>query len=792
MNVLGGTRRPRPVIPGWEIEGVLGEGGLGLVWRATRLSDGVPAAVKVPRLAEIDHIERLEQEAGTLRSLVHPHIVRLLDSGPLDDGGMFLAMEFIEGSTLSHALPTAGFAPERAFEIFHQIAGAVAYAHERGIIHRDLKPANVLLDGEGSAHVADFDLARPVHERVQHLSLTHSGHVAGTAEYLPPEAYRAGFIPGVKGDIYALGIILHELLIGSPPRGAWRAVSDQRHVDIRVDEVLSRALDPDPGARWSSVAEMAGALAEIDRSPPRYSGTPLVSPGVRALDAAWTFLGLMIHVAALGVILRIAQARIPWPIDLIGAHSPGTGSFQALFFLLLAMVPLALWQVARLRRFRGVPLREALPAPFGARLGHSRATAAGIVAAQLVCFLGPLLLLASIWRFSVSQWLKPGDPAWVRGLAVVGRGDGKWIDPWSWPNAPQPHWLSERSGVPGDPIGRQIDVIEFIPGVLPWIMTACAVCLALALFYTAGAAARRWTHRRRPVRLAILAGATVALIAATISVHASLVRSWNKLPVVETPAVRANHTTILDELNIALFASEPATWQTPPESVLAGYAPAVEFRGQGRIPREQIGPLLAAQAATDRLCHRRLFCFRDKIFPMPDWRFDAKRSYVEFMDHPDGSCAISLLDVLRQGELPRAGGAFIDGEILQHQILYATRARELPQADAEGWTRGFFAALSESTALEDFLVPQMLLLNENHNQSDKQSGLRNRELIVAPFESSGRQLTLAGPPSASTPQPGGRRRITFPVRDPVRGQTFIWTADLIFLSGRWQAVQLIF
>ena len=203
LGVLGSERPPRPVIPGWEIESVIGQGGLGLVWRARRLSDGVLAAVKVPRLVEVDHIERLESEAQTLRTLDHPDIVRLLESGPLDDGGIFLAMEFIDGPALSHALPATGFEPAKAFTLFHQIAAAIAHAHARGLIHRDLKPANILLAPDGTARVADFGLARPVHERVQHLSLTHTGLIAGTAEYLPPEAYRAAHQPGVKDDLYA-------------------------------------------------------------------------------------------------------------------------------------------------------------------------------------------------------------------------------------------------------------------------------------------------------------------------------------------------------------------------------------------------------------------------------------------------------------------------------------------------------------------------------------------------------------------------------------------------------------
>ena len=128
-GIFGDGKRPRPIIPGWEIESILGEGGLGIVWRARRISDGVLAAIKVPRLSAIEHLERLEHEAATPRALTHPYIVRLLESGPLDDGGLFLAMEYIDGP----ALPAAGFDPARAFELFKQIAAAVTHAHGQGL-----------------------------------------------------------------------------------------------------------------------------------------------------------------------------------------------------------------------------------------------------------------------------------------------------------------------------------------------------------------------------------------------------------------------------------------------------------------------------------------------------------------------------------------------------------------------------------------------------------------------------------------------------------------------------------
>lgn len=342
----------RPEVPGWEIGLPLGEGGLGTVWKATRLSDGLTAALKVPRSENIALIERLEAEVAALRSLDHPNIVRLLESGPLENGSLYLAMEYIDGPPLSQAIPAGGFPLARACEIILQVAAAVVHSHSRSVLHRDLKPGNILLDAAGNAHVADFGLAHSVPERVQRLSLTLTGHIAGTAEYLPPEAYRSGYEPTASADIYALGVILHELLTGSPPRGAWAPVSSQKmDVDIRIDDLPQHALDPDPARRLSSVQAMLDGLNQILRSPARYAGTPRMTAPVRFMDFLWTMAGLFLCFGSFGLVVRIEKYGFGLPIDLIGTETIRIGTYQGIVLLLVIGVPFGLWQIFRLWRF---------------------------------------------------------------------------------------------------------------------------------------------------------------------------------------------------------------------------------------------------------------------------------------------------------------------------------------------------------------------------------------------------------------------------------------------------------
>jgi serine/threonine protein kinase len=194
----------------------LGEGGMGIVFRADRLSGGV-AALKVLR-RELSGDEtfrrRFEREGRIAAQLDHPHLVEVVDSGEAD-GLHYLASRFVEGETLADQLERDGPLPlPQLVRIAAELGTGLDTLHEAGLVHRDIKPSNVMLGADGAA-LTDFGLARGLADSV----LTAPGRVVGTLDYLAPEVIR-GQPAGPATDIYALGCLLYECVCGSPPFGS--------------------------------------------------------------------------------------------------------------------------------------------------------------------------------------------------------------------------------------------------------------------------------------------------------------------------------------------------------------------------------------------------------------------------------------------------------------------------------------------------------------------------------------------------------------------------------------------
>lgn len=262
----------------FEIIEVAGGGGMGVVYKARQQSLGRVVALKVIReeiAAEPEYRERFLREAKLVASVDHPHVVTVYDVGD-EDGRLYLAMQWIDGSDLRQILDSSGrLTPKRAVAIGEQLAGALDAVHEAsGLVHRDVKPANVLLrevGGEDHAYLTDFGVAKPP-EALE--ALTRTGSTIGTTGYLAPEQIQ-GKEAGPRSDLYSLGCLTYEMLIGKRPFNGenelavrWAHAQDSRPLvsDVlpalghRYDGFFVRALAIDPDKRFASGKEFAEGL----------------------------------------------------------------------------------------------------------------------------------------------------------------------------------------------------------------------------------------------------------------------------------------------------------------------------------------------------------------------------------------------------------------------------------------------------------------------------------------------------------------------------------------------------
>lgn len=262
------------MLPAYQVQGLIGRGGMGAVYRGVQLSLNRPVAIKLlpaELASSAEFVARFQREAQTLARLQHPGIVAVHDFGRTAEGHLYFIMEFVDGTDLAHLLHTQKLEPEQALELTLQICEALQYAHSQGVVHRDIKPANVLLTQDGRAKLADFGLARPL---TATPGMTAASRVMGTPEYMAPEQW-AGKVDH-RADIYALGVMLYEMLTGTRPQGAFDLPSQKSHVDARLDDVIVKAMRQAPEQRYQHVSELRDAVQRIrtTRPPPSPPSAP--------------------------------------------------------------------------------------------------------------------------------------------------------------------------------------------------------------------------------------------------------------------------------------------------------------------------------------------------------------------------------------------------------------------------------------------------------------------------------------------------------------------------------------
>ncbi|WP_231422299.1 serine/threonine-protein kinase [Pseudomonas sp. Leaf59] len=267
MNIL---------IPGYDIDGEIGEGAMASVYLATQRSLERKVALKVMAAAlaaDPSFCERFLREGKTLARLSHPHTVTIHDIGNVGEL-YYMAMEYLPNGTLKERI-AAGMTPEQGVTLIRQIASALGYAHAQGLVHRDVKPANILFRADGTAVLSDFGIAKSLDDRTQ---FTQAGFAVGTPSYMSPEQARGQEIDG-RADLYALGVVLYEILVGKLPYNGTDALSTAlAHLTEPLPElpvhhgryqgVLRKLLAKDPAERFADAAALLVALDQLPMDSP--------------------------------------------------------------------------------------------------------------------------------------------------------------------------------------------------------------------------------------------------------------------------------------------------------------------------------------------------------------------------------------------------------------------------------------------------------------------------------------------------------------------------------------------
>ena len=299
------------IVSGYRVDGVLGEGGMGVVYRATQMSLNRTVALKIlaTELSEDAAFRERFRREGLLQAAIdHEHIVTVYEAGDTEHG-LFLAMRLIRGPTLKDMILSGELDPERTLRILGQVAGALDTAHDVGLTHRDIKPQNILIGGNDHAYLADFGLTQASDE----VSLTETGQFIGTIDYVAPEQIQ-GQGATARSDVYSLAAVLYEALTGVVPYARqneaavlYAHISDtpprvtERRSEMppEMDAVVARGMAKVPADRYHSAgALIADASAAFGSEPAAVTTMRPQAPQAGAPAAATTLRGGVARAAA--------------------------------------------------------------------------------------------------------------------------------------------------------------------------------------------------------------------------------------------------------------------------------------------------------------------------------------------------------------------------------------------------------------------------------------------------------------------------------------------------------------